>query len=410
MSTPTLRRRPDAPWRHAPFRALLGGGTAQAFGNSITPVALAFAVLHLGGSATQLGVVVAGFALAEVVTVLAGGVLGDRVAPRALMQGAAAATAVCLGVLAALLVTGVAEIWQVGLLGAVNGCIGALGGPAASAVTRRTVPADQLPRAVTLRRLGQQGGAVLGFASGGLAVAWLGPGWALAVDAAVYALAALAFGGVRVEAVAGAREHGESVWAELRAGAATVFRHTWLWLLISQALVYHLFYGGAQGVLGPVRVDQLWGEAAWGWSLSALMGGFVLGGLVCLSWRPRRGLWAGTLLLALTAAFPLAMAWGQSLPVLMLAAAVHGFGLEVFSVNWDLAIQQNVAPDMLARVYAFDMVGSFVARPLGLVLVGPVSAALGVVPWLLVVASVMGLTSLVAASAPAVRTVLRRDA
>jgi len=32
--------------------------------------------------------------------------------------------------------------------------------------------------------------------------------------------------------------------------------------------------------------------------------------------------------------------------------------LEIFSVAWDLAIQQNVAPEKLARVYSFDMAGS----------------------------------------------------
>ena len=64
---------------------------------------------------------------------------------------------------------------------------------------------------------------------------------------------------------------------------------------------------------------------------------------------------------------------------------MHGFGLEIFSVNWDLSIQQNVAEDKLARVYSFDLVGSFVARPLGLAFTGPVAAAVGFDRWLVVV-------------------------
>ena len=39
-------------------------------------------------------------------------------------------------------------------------------------------------------------------------------------------------------------------------------RHTWLWLLILQALLYHLFYGGAQGVLGPIVVGDSLGLPA----------------------------------------------------------------------------------------------------------------------------------------------------
>ena len=68
------------------------------------------------------------------------------------------------------------------------------------------------------------------------------------------------------------------------------------------------------------------------------------------------------------------MALSDQLWVVMLGGFLHGFGLEIFSVNWDLSIQQNVAEDKLARVYSFDLVGSFVARPLGLALTGPVGA------------------------------------
>lgn len=139
------------------------------------------------------------------------------------------------------------------------------------------------------------------------------------------------------------------------------------------------------------------------------MAGFVAGGLLCLRWRPARGLYAGTALLALTAAFPLAMAVSDQLWPVLVGAFLHGFGLEVFSVNWDLSIQQNVPEDRLARVYSFDVVGSFVARPLGLALTGPVAEAVGLHRWLLVVGVVMGGSALLALLVPDVRR-LRRAA
>ena len=120
-----------------------------------------------------------------------------------------------------------------------------------------------------------------------------------------------------------------------------------------------------------------------------MMAGFVVGGLVTLRWRPRRPLFVGTWLLGLTAAFPLAMAWSDSLTVVLLGAFLHGFGLEIFSVGWDLSIQQNVAPDKLARVYSFDLIGSFIARPIGLALTGPVATAVGLRAWLGVIAAVI---------------------
>ncbi len=183
---------------------------------------------------------------------------------------------------------------------------------------------------------------------------------------------------------------------DLGVGLREVLSRTWLWLLIGQALLYHLVYGGAQGVLGPIVVGDGFGRAAWGWALASLMAGFVVGGLLTLRWRPRHGLRVGVAMLSLTAAFPLAMAVSDQLVLVLLGAFVHGLGLEVFSVAWDLSIQQNVPEDRLARVYSFDQVGSFVFRPVGLALTGPVAEAVGYDRWLLVVAGVMAASSLLA--------------
>lgn len=394
--------------RHRDFRLLLGGMSAIGLGSAIAPVALAFAVLDLGGSAAQLGLVVAAYALAEVATVLLGGVLGDRLPRQHLARSAAAAAAVSQAVAATLLVTDRASIGLLAVIGVVNGCLVALGNPSANALTRQTVPEAELGSAVALRRLSQNTAQVVGYSLAGLLVASIGSGWAIAIDAFTFVVAAACFGLIRVEPEPGPALP-TTPWGELREGAAEVLRHTWLWLLITQALVYHLFFGGAHAVLGPIVVGDALGRAAWGWALAALMTGFIAGGLVSLRWRPRRGLFVGTILLTLTAAFPVAMALSDHLAPLLLGAFLHGLGLELFSVSWDLSIQQNVAPDKLARVYAFDLVGSFVARPIGLALTGPVAAAVGFDRWLLVVAAVMAGSPLLALLAPSVRNLERRD-
>ena len=386
-------RRPDSPLRHHSYRLLVTGAATSALGNSITPVALAFAVLDLGGSASELGLVVAAFALAEVVTTLVGGVLGDRASRRLLMTGSAGASAVVQAVVAAALVTGFASIPLLTALGVVTGCLSALSQPSASAMTRQTVPAALLPRAIALRGLLQTTGSMIGFAAGGVLVAAIGPGWAIAVDAATFAVAAVCFGALPVAQAPAPR--GGSMLADLGEGFAEVRSRPWLWLCILMALVYHLAFGGAQGVVGPIVVGEGIGRAAWGFALGAVMVGFVAGGLLCLRWHPRRGLFAGSLLLCLTPLFPLAMTFDQ-LWIVVGGAFVHGFGLQVFDVNWNAAIQEHVPEDKLSRVYAIDIVGSFVARPLGLAITGPLALAVGFHAWLLVVALVM----LVAEAAP----------
>jgi MFS family permease len=398
----------DHPLRHAPFRWLVTGSTVNLLGSGIAPVALAFAVLDLGGDATDLGIVVGLYALADVAAVLFGGVLGDRLPRAVMLQGTSAAAAVVQGVVALSLIAGWSSISLLAGLGMLNGSLSALGGPSSSAITQQTVPAPLLQKAISWRRISQNVALIIGNGVAGLLVVLVGSGWALAFDALTFAVAASCFTRVSVQPPAAPTAR-ESLWRDVGAGFREVMRHTWLWLLILQALLYHLFYGGAQSVLGPIVVSDSLGRPAWGWALSAMMLGFVVGGVVTLRWRPRHALFVGTCFLALTAAFPLAMAWSDSLAVVLVGAWLHGFGLEIFSVGWDLSIQEQVEPDKLARVYSFDMIGSFIARPVGLVLTGPIATLVGYRAWLTVVGAVIVGSVLVALTSGDVRRLERKQ-
>ena len=394
------------PLRSRNFRLLVTGTATSSLGNSVTPVALAFAVLDLGWSASELGLVVGAFALADVLTALFGGVLGDRVSRQLLMEGSAAACALTQGLVAVLLIGGWATVPALALIGAVNGSLGALSQPSSSAMTKFTVPAGQLAAAVSVRALLQTSAAVVGFAAGGVLVAAVGSGWAIAVDALTFAVAAYCF--ARLDVPHTRQEgRGPSMLADLGEGLREVLRHTWLWLLIGQALLYHLFYGGVQSVVGPIVVGDRFGRSAWGLALGTLMAGFVVGGLICLRWRPRRALFVGTAMLSLTAAFPLAMALSDNVVVILAGAFLHGVGLQIFDVFWQVSIQENVDDDKLARVYSFDLVGSFVARPVGLALTGPVAQLVGLDRWLVLVGLVMGGSALLSLLSPDVRRLER---
>jgi MFS family permease len=398
----------DHPMRHSSFRWLVTGSTINLLGGGIAPVALAFAVLDLGGDASDLGIVVGLYALADVAAVLFGGVLGDRLPRTVMLQGTSAVAAVVQGVVALSLIGGWSSIPLLAGLGMLNGALGALGGPSSSAITRQTVPPLLLQKAISWRRIGQNVALIVGNGVAGLLVVLVGSGWALAFDALTFAVAAWCFTRLSVPPLEVAPVR-QSLRRDVGAGFREVMRHTWLWLLILQALLYHLFYGGAQSVLGPIVVSDSLGRPAWGWALSAMMAGFVVGGVVTLRWRPRHALFVGTCFLALTAAFPVAMAWSDSLALVLVGAFLHGFGLEIFSVGWDLSIQEQVEPDKLARVYSFDMIGSYIARPVGLVLTGPIATVVGYRAWLTVVGAVIVGSVLVALTSGDVRRLVRAE-
>ena len=71
--------------RERNFRLLWLGQTGSTFGDGLTFVAIAFAVIGLSGSATDIGLVFAAYSLPNVVFLLAGGVWADRL-PRNLVM------------------------------------------------------------------------------------------------------------------------------------------------------------------------------------------------------------------------------------------------------------------------------------------------------------------------------------
>jgi len=65
-------------FREPQFRLLFLGRTLAFLGNAVAPVALAFAVLDLTGSKSDLGLLLAARSLPQVVFILVGGALSDR--------------------------------------------------------------------------------------------------------------------------------------------------------------------------------------------------------------------------------------------------------------------------------------------------------------------------------------------
>ena len=113
---------------------LFAGQAISAVGDRIVPVALAFAVLDLTGSVTDLGLVFAAQSIPLVVFVLLGGVWADRLPRQWVMLASDGVRALAQGASAALLLAGAAHVWEIAALQAVYGAAEAFFGPASTAV------------------------------------------------------------------------------------------------------------------------------------------------------------------------------------------------------------------------------------------------------------------------------------
>src|SRR5438105_3068921 len=98
--------------RERDFRLLWLGQATSAFGSSLVPVALAFAVFDLTRSLSALGLVLSAGLGSRVCLLLLGGVVADRLPRRQVMLAADALRAITQGVVAALLLSGAAHVWE----------------------------------------------------------------------------------------------------------------------------------------------------------------------------------------------------------------------------------------------------------------------------------------------------------
>ena len=129
------------------YRKLFVGQAVSVVGTVFTMVALPFAVLDLGGSATDIGLVAAANLVPLLVFLLVGGVWADRLPRQRVMLVADLCRAALQVVAAALLVSGTAHIWHLVLLQIALGTCEAFFRPAYTGLVPQTVSPERLQQA-----------------------------------------------------------------------------------------------------------------------------------------------------------------------------------------------------------------------------------------------------------------------
>jgi MFS family permease len=404
------------PLRERPFRLLWLARTGSSVGDSLIPLALTFAVLDhpsQGGMSRgplALGVVWTCWTVGRAAVTVAGGVWADRLPRRLVMISADVVRLGTQSITAVLLLGGIAHIWELAALQLTAGAAGGFFNPASTALLPQAVSEGMLQKANSLLTLSRSATQIFGPGVAGALVVAAGPGWCFAIDAGSFLFSACFVAAMRV--APHARPVAQRFWRDLADGWHEVRRHRWLTAG---------FLGFALGnvgigiylVLGPiVAQDHLaFRQAGWGLVLTAGATGGVLGGFVAYRIRPTHPVSTAFAVWTLGAALPFALVPPLPLVFVMGAGAIVFGSILVGNVLWETAMQQEVRPDRLARVASIDILLSLCLMPVGSLVAGPLSTALGIRATLLLAGVLMSVPNLaVLLFVREVRNVRRRDA
>ena len=361
--------------RHRDVRVFLSARFVSLLGTSIAPIALVFAVLDVSDTASAVGLVLAARSIPNVIFLLIGGVIADRLPRHLVLVVANTVSGLTQAMAAVLVFSGHAQIWQLAAIEAVNGIATAFVMPALTGILPAIVDRAELPQANAISGFARSTALVGGGALAGLIVGFAGPATGLAVNAVTFLLAAVLLSRLSLPRVARAAT---SMVHDLRVGWTEFVSRQWVWVIVLAFCVLNMIFVACWSTLGPVIADDTFGRAGWGLVSAAFGAGLVVGGIIMIRLKPRYPLRWGMLGMFLSAPAFVCLVLAPHTVAMMVVAFFVGIGFDLFGIGWETALGQHIPLDKLSRVSSYDMLGSFIAAPVGQLLVGYVAGVFSV--------------------------------
>jgi hypothetical protein len=404
-SKPRRRRRRAlagmlAPLRYRDFRLLFGGQLISVLGDTFYAVALPWLVFANGGTARDLGLVLAAYGLPRVVTVLVGGWLSDRLRPRRVMLGTDSARMLLMAGLGALALWSHPPLWQLCAVLAAEGAFSGLFIPASWAITPDVLPDEVLQAGNSLTLAWTQLANLAGPGIAGIIVARFNSAIALLADALTFAVSALTLGAMRgggghakaahpssgTMDVAGAgeapaaREGGDQptlgFWRFLR--GSRLFQ-----LILLLSVLLNLVLGGVLEVglpalaHGPLRA----GASGYGTMVASFGAGALMGALSggVLARLPHRGV-VNLLIWAAQGLAVAAIPFGGSVRGAVAALVVMGLCNGLGNVSFITLVQQYLPRHLMGRFMGALGFANYGLFPISVALAGFALTAIGPAP------------------------------
>ncbi|HEX6655356.1 MAG TPA: MFS transporter [Candidatus Limnocylindria bacterium] len=368
------------PLRLRDFRLVFTGESISLIGDQFHFVALAWLALQLTGSGLALGTVLMVAAIPRAVFMLLGGALSDRFSPRSLMLASNALRGVVVGIVATLVLSGNAELWQLYVLAGIFGVVDAFFHPALNTIVPMLVSERQLPPANALVQIMQQLSGLIGPAIAGLVIAAFQTGPAFAVDAISFGVAtvtmALVRGGRRTpHSQESADEPRRGLLGDIGSGLSYAWGDPAVRSLVLLSAAFNFAFSGPISVGLPYLADHRFagGAALFGLMLSTFGAGAVAGALLAGSMKHVPQLGAVVLVIAFVMGLGLAIIGLSPNVYLTLAAGLLiGLGAGFINVRVVAWLQQRTPEALRGRVMSLVLLGAVGLQPIGLGVAGAI--------------------------------------
>ncbi|KAA0230124.1 MFS transporter [candidate division KSB1 bacterium] len=385
--------------RHRNYRIFFTGQFISFVGTWMQGTAQSWLVYELTRSAVWLGLVSFLGTLPLSLFALVGGSVADRVNRRRLILATYTATMLIAALFAALIWLHAIEIHLVALLVFLSGLVNAFDIPARQALLVDLVGKEDLASGIALNSAMFNAARLLGPALGGLVVAGFGTAWCMMANALSFLAGIFALLIIRMHTRGDNDEAHLPLWRSLQEGATYVRSSPLVWGLLALVAVATIF-GWSFTVLLPVFADEVLGGGAiqLGRLLSAsglgALAGAVFTATIGRRFWPRKILLTGLGIFALAA---IGFALSRNALLSLATLAFMGFGLILFNVNSNSALQRRVPDHLRGRVMGFYVLCFGGLMPVGSLQIGFIAEKLGVTTALLINAAICGLATFAAA-------------
>jgi MFS family permease len=346
------------------------------------PIALSFGILALpGGSASDVSLVL-GVQLAPTIAfMIFGGVAGDRFKRNQIVGGSDIIGCLFVFLSAASFIFGFTSIALLCFTGFFFGVLNAFWWPAFSGMLPEILPKEQLQKGNATVGLLTNFGYVAGSLVAGILVASFGAGWAILIDGISFLIAGILVWGIDLPPItSGEGEKPPAMWRELREGWSEFISRKWVVVVVIAFSFVNLAYEATLGVLGPIATkEHNGGPKEWSWVIAAITLGMIVGGVLALRIHFSRPLLVGILPEIFVGVWIFMIGVPNQLVATILVAFATGISIEIFYVAWSTSMQQHIPSESYSRVVSYDALGAYALAPIGLVIIGPIIEAIGVV-------------------------------